>query len=248
MMQKIYHLVLAVTIGAAVVLSSCNGNNPESKSLETKIIGKWKSVTQFGEETLTNERIIGTYEAGGKGYLSWRKFNKKPLTYTISDDYVTIKDETSVEYKQKVLSIDDNSMSSTVGDGVISADFNFKKVTVDYSRDILGMWERVAKSGDESYGDSIARMKYEEDGTYIYSLRDEQGNWQPLGDPISEWYVDGDWIFTRWQNQGVDTIEYEGWDIDYIRGNEMKWSALREREDGSHYTTTITWARVGENK
>ena len=40
-------------------------------------------------------------------------------------------------------------------------------------------------------------------------------------------------------------FNYEWWDIDYIRGDEMKWSALREDADtGSRFKTTFTWKRV----
>ena len=68
----------------------------------TKILGKWKSMTYGDVETLTNERSVETYEAGGKGFISscnahpvtkelgW--INKKPFTYTITDSYVTVKD------------------------------------------------------------------------------------------------------------------------------------------------------------
>lgn len=38
------------------------------------------------------------------------------------------------------------------------------------------------------------------------------------------------------------------WNIDYIKkeGNDiiMKWSALREKEDGTRFTTTFTWKKV----
>ena len=57
--------------------------------------------------------------------------------------------------------------------------------------------------------------------------------------------LDGDWLATRWQEKGGE-MNYEWWDIDEIKNGQMKWSALREREDGSRFTTTFTWKKVSE--
>ena len=51
--------MLAATICAAAVLTtSCNGNNPEiptQQEVQTKIIGKWKKTVTDGVEVLTNQ-------------------------------------------------------------------------------------------------------------------------------------------------------------------------------------------------
>ena len=39
-------------------------------------------------------------------------------------------------------------------------------------------------------------------------------------------------------------MNYEWWDIDEIKDGKMKWSALREREDGTRFTTTFTWKKA----
>ena len=60
----------------------------------------------------------------------------------------------------------------------------------------------------------------------------------------NEYNVDGDWLATRWQpTEGAD-YEYEWWDIESIQGSTMKWSALREKTDGTRYTTTFTWIKI----
>ena len=65
-----------------------------------------------------------------------------------------------------------------------------------------------------------------------------------VGRKRNEYNVDGDWLATRWQpTEGAD-YEYEWWDIDEIKDGTMKWSALREREDGTRYTTTFTWKKI----
>ncbi len=101
--------------------------------------------------------------------------------------------------------------------------------------------------GDETYGDANTRIEFRVDGTYVYYKKDDEGIWQSNVNEMAEWNVDGDWLAFRWRHLGSEDENYEWWDIEYINGNEMKWSALREREDGSRYTTTFTWARVGEN-
>ena len=61
----------------------------------------------------------------------------------------------------------------------------------------------------------------------------------------NEYNVDGDWLATRWRADADAKYDYEWWDIDYIRGNEMKWSALREDANtGKRFKTTFTWKRI----
>lgn len=269
--NKFFALAL---MAVAMVFASCSkdddvNNVPSQQEIETKIVGKWKNVSELGVETPTNNRFIETYETGGKGFessctvhpetkeLGW--INKKAFLYTISGSYVVVKDNIEgvpeggsindgsmptpeqMEKKQQVLSIDNSSMSVSRLNGELQ--FNLQKVTADYSQDIIGMWEGVEMTGYETYGNAEARIAYHADGTYTY-YKKENGEWQPLEDVFDEWNVDGDWLATRWQNQGSDVMNYEWWDIDYIKDGIMKWSALREKEDGTRFKTTFTWKKV----
>lgn len=127
----------------------------------------------------------------------------------------------------------------------LNLSFVVQKVTADYSQDIVGLWEGVDMTGYETYGDYHHRIEYRADGTYTYYSWDESTQaWKPLEDVFDEWNVDGDWLATRWQNKGSDVMNYEWWDIDYIKDGIMKWSALREKEDGTRFTTTFTWKKV----
>ncbi len=128
----------------------------------TKILGKWKSMTYGDVETLTNERSVETYEAGGKGFIS--SCNAHPVTNA--------------------------------------------------------------------------------DGSYTYYIK-SGGNWVVSANVDNEYLVDGDWLATRWRSEAGAKFSYEWWDIDYIRGDEMKWSALREDVNThSRFRTTFTWKRV----
>lgn len=125
----------------------------------------------------------------------------------------------------------------------------FSKIAADYSRDIIGLWEGVEMTGYETHGDAHHRIEYRADGTYTYHSWDvATQTWQPLEDVFNEWNVDGDWLATRWKNNGSNVMNYEWWDIDYIKqeGNNtiMKWSALREKEGGERFATTFTWKKI----
>ena len=175
--------------------------------------------------------------------------NKEPIQYSIQDN-VLHSISPDVEHTATIPFINDNQMTMNVTK-VISHGVNVKdsyvaeysKVSVDYSQTIIGMWEGVEMMGDETYGDANHRIEYKADGTYTYY--DKVGdNWVPSKNAGNEYNVDGDWLATRWQpTEGAD-YEYEWWDIDEIKDGMMKWSALREREDGTRYTTTFTWKKI----
>ena len=123
-------------------------------------------------------------------------------------------------------------------------DDKFNKVTVDYSKDFIGLWEGVEMTGSETYGNAEARIDYRADGSYTYYIK-SGGNWVVSANVDNEYLVDGDWLATRWRSEAGAKFSYEWWDIDYIRGDEMKWSALREDANThSRFRTTFTWKRV----
>lgn len=119
----------------------------------------------------------------------------------------------------------------------------FVKVTKDFSRDIVGMWEGVEVTGEETYGGAEARNEYMEDGSYRYYEKND-GEWMLSKDFGNEYYVDGDWLATRWSFSFGEDNTCEWWDLEYIEGENMKWSALREKEDGTRFYTTFTWKRT----
>ena len=236
-------------------------NLPTQEEIETKIIGKWKTVKTNGKDTETNARCIQTYypdnteECSMSWYDATRKTYfwdyKKPFTYEINGN---ISIETPILQDKKVLGIIDISSTTMnaifqkviLPDGSIipyNVGLAFQKVSADYSETIIGLWEGVEMTGDETYGDANHRIYYKEDGTYTYY--DKVGDsWVPSKNAGNEYNVDGDWLATRWQpTEGAD-YEYEWWDIDEIKDGTMKWSALREKGDGTRYAGTFTWKKV----
>lgn len=263
--MKIANKIIALALMAvAMVFASCSkdddvNNVPSQKEIETKIIGKRKKMKQDGKDVATNQRTIWLFNNDGKGTLSvadhkegddrfiWD--NKESVQYSVQGNVVYIISP-SVERTSTIPSISDSQMTMHVtkvlSHGIgIKADYvgEYSKVTADYSKDIIGLWEGVEMTGYETYGNAEHRILYNADGTYTYYVKDGE-NWIPSTNADNEYNVDGDWLATRWRPEAGADYNYEWWDIDYIKDGIMKWSALREKEDGTRFTTTFTWKKV----
>ena len=64
----------------------------------------------------------------------------------------------------------------------------------------------------------------------------------PSGDEISEYFVDGSLLCMRWIDNEQDNREW--WEIASIKDGVMKWTALRQKEDGTTYTATFEMKKV----
>ncbi|MBP3850654.1 MAG: hypothetical protein J6E43_07550 [Prevotella sp.] len=273
--NNFYALLASVMLAAmAGLLTSCTSNddNPTPSGLsesviKEKILGKWKRVKEDGEERGTNNRGVLTYFADGKMTYSrssfsdywtgYKWYNENPFTYVVSGNVVTregVEENGRVRKTfEEVAVLSDSEMklicTGYLMDGQSYSRYKvneFKRVAVDYSEDIIGTWEGVEMTGDETYGNADARIAYLPDGTYRYYQKNDRGEWElKAGQEVSEYNVDGDWLATRWQEKGGE-MNYEWWDIDEIQDGQMKWSALRVREDGTRFTTTFTWKKVGD--
>lgn len=261
-MKKLIKLALAGLAVAASLASCQKDGTPSQKELETKIIGKWKLSHNDGKESLTNSKAVWTFGNNEKGTVSlsmyipdaemWMWLNRASTDYQISGNNITLSLPT-VKHFISVGSVNDRKMELTIeksvdnrgqkADNITARNCSFTKITADCANDILGIWEGVEMTGDETYGNAQARILYRADGTYIY-YRKYADVWFPSDDVCCEFNVDGDWLATRWQAEEGGEYKYEWWDIDEIRDGRMKWSALRERADGSRYSTTFTWKKV----
>lgn len=207
-------------------------------------------MTFFDDGTMTYSR--SSFSDYWKRY-SWA--NRAPFTYTVSDNLVTRKGQEEDGQMRKtfyeVNAIDNSEMEMALTGYVLGGQNysrymlnKYNRVTTDYSEDIIGLWEGVEMTGDETYGNADARIAYLADGTYRYYQKNAEGEWEvKAGQEVSEYNVDGDWLATRWQETGGE-MNYEWWDIDEIKDGQMKWSALREREDGTRFKTTFTWRKI----
>ena len=121
----------------------------------------------------------------------------------------------------------------------------YVRVTADYKQAILGKWEgHVTSAMGSAYDDGEDHQwEYLADGTFRYYLQDEDGNWVTNpSQTLSEYFVDGTLLCTRWV---IDGTEYrEWWEIASIENGVMNWTALRQNEDGTTYTATFQMEKV----
>ena len=254
-------VMLAVTAGLTTACTS-NDDNPTTPSgpseavVKEKIVGKWKLSEVNNRDQVTNGRMILTYNENATLAVSisyfnketnsyiWR--NKQPGIYSIDGNVIKNYLNQSGLYDAtphyiEAISDEAMTMSSTSGGQTI-----YTRVAADYTSDIIGMWEVTEMTGEETYNDDNARLAFLADGTYRYYRKDDTGEWQLVSTrDVEEYFVDGDFVATRWQEKGGE-MNYEWWDIDEIKDGQMKWSALREREDGTRFTTTFTWKKVSD--
>lgn len=260
-MEKILKLAI-YGIVAIVTLSSCSesDDSPSQKEIETKIIGKWKKIVNDGTDVLTNNRLVKTFFTNKEGTYSTSRYfegqylwqNKLKFQYEVkgSDLYESFVDkDKSSKIRSRITSIDENKLCEDdyglIGDEYVPIKMStiFQKVTADYSKDIIGTWEGVEMTGEETFGDINHRIEYKADGTYTYY--DKYGDsWKPSTDVDNEYNIDGDWLTSRWRVMPGADYDYESWDIIQMNNGIMKWSGLREKTDHTRYTATFTWKKV----
>lgn len=230
---------------------------PSESVVKEKIIGKWKGITQDGSELTTNDRTVLTFNADGtrtvsKSYYdtdteSYILRNKQTGTYTIEGSQLKSYLDEADLYDVVTYNIDaigSNEMAMTMENFRPGRKFDYNRVTTDYAAEIVGVWEGVEMTGDETYGNAEARVGYEANGKFYYFSKNDEGQWAiNFKESDRKYIVDGDWLATSWKDENGNT-NFECWDIDEIKGDVMKWSALREREDGTRFKTTFTWRKI----
>ena len=230
-----------------------------------KILGKWVVTDKNSQPAPTDIKSIYTFVSATQAYIS-QSFNAHPeagtpwfnqakadivisgnkVTVTShSDEYTTAVEEytiTSIDEKK----ITANRKITVTVDGNVkrSAEdfFCLTKVISDYRADIIGTWEGHCTSEGSVFDDGQEhRWQYNADGTYVYYVKDGD-NWEPYeGTTLSEYFVDGTLLCTRWIDQGQENREW--WEIN-ISGDKMNWTALRQKEDGTTFTATFEMTKV----
>ena len=122
----------------------------------------------------------------------------------------------------------------------------YRRVTADYSADIIGMWEgySTGEEGSEFDDGENHRWEYMTDGSFNY-FHKVDGQWQISDDDYADYFVDGNLLCTRWKNEGAGNEEHrEWWEIESIENGVMKWKALRQKEDGTTYTATFEMKKI----
>ncbi len=257
----------AILICGLSVFTSCSDDKDSvSDNLSEKIIGKWVHSEIDGQLIATNEKKVYTFLSPSKAYISASLNNRQDMgaiwaeqieaDVAISGNMVTLTsnpdEHTKAVEEYTITDINGNEFTAnlkitmTVDGTVVGSKedlVRFTKVTANYSAAILGTWQGHCTSAGSVFDDGQEhRWEYKADGTYVYYVKDANGQWEPKPANISQYFVDGNLLCTRWQNIG-ESENREWWEISVV-GNRMNWTALRQNADGTSFTATFEMTRV----
>ena len=260
-------LVLAATlICGACVFTSCKKDKDNTDlNLKEKIIGKWITADVDGQPLTTNEKKAITFVSTTKAYIS-AAFNANPeigahwinqmeAAVAIDGNKVTVTthpdEHTTLVEELTVTAINDSELTAnrkltaTIDGNIVDTKeetVRYVKLTADYSEAILGTWQGHCTSEGSVFDDGQEhRWEYRADGSYVYYAKDGE-NWVPYAtSTLSEYFVDGTLLCTRWIDNGQENREW--WEIS-IDGTQMHWTALREDANGQRFTATFEMEKV----
>ena len=239
---------------------------PTQAEVEQFILGKWMISEIDGEDAVTNLKTVYDFESLTKVYMS-ASLNSQPemqsfwkekfeLTAVIDDNHIALagqKDDKTAVLDEFIVSYITADVMQCV---LLHSEINeagemttapymfctFKKVEQDYSQAIIGLWEGHATSEEGTYDDGEQhRWEYKADGTYVYYVKDGD-NWVPSANTLNEYFVAGKLLCSRWINAGTELREW--WEIESIEDGVMKWKALRQKEDGTAFTSTFEMTKI----
>ena len=244
---------------------------PVIDKLAEKIVGKWMTTDFDGQPELTNNKAVFTFLSATQAIVStsradysaeYEKWAPRLETkVAIDGNKVTLtgrpNEHLTVVYGMNLSSIAAAEMKGIFKvagfrDGKAVSDDTphamcWERITADYQQAILGIWEGHVTSdqGSEFDDGEDHRWEYKADGTYVYYRQDKNGEWVDDVNQMAEYFCDGTLLCTRWKNVGKGAAENrEWWEIESIKDGVMKWTALRQREDGTTYTATFQMSKV----
>ena len=271
-MKKIMNWMLAaILICGASVFTACTSNEdnlapvPQPDiNLAEKIVGKWMVAELNGEACPTNLKTVVTFDSPTKAYGSLSDFYSKSWNDEVEADVkidgnkmlITAKedDHTTHVLDVTVSSITDKDMVlssnwSVLVDGKevhheAYEEERWERVKNDYESAFYGLWEgKVTRDLGDETNDELHRWECMAAGTYAFY--DKVGDkWVEAPHYLADYFVDGTLLCTRWQDTKDSEELREWWEIESIKDDVVKATALRVREDGSTYTASFQMTRV----
>ena len=233
--------------------------------LAEKLLGKWVEVEVDGQPAPTFDNSVTTFVSATKAFYSSSRpdYTEKQLKWSAHREYdvkisgnkvtltghpesepdITLLEEyvissitaTDIVCKYRHTTIRDGQMQGTV----IDKNARLVKTDIDYRQDVIGTWE-----GKTSEGLNV-RWEIKDDGTYVYSRKVGDGDWETMVDLFNEYFADGYLFCARWKNASDGMGEQrQWWEIESIQNGVMKWKALNRDPDGSTYTETVEMTKV----
>ena len=267
MNKLLYWLLSAVLICCSTMLTSCSDGEIEDNTLSDKIIGKWIIKERNDIPLTTNLKVVYSFVNKSDNIIVYRSLSQEKGFWEAYQEmdckirgntvYSTEKldEHNSIVYEISFKTITETELQCTVittmyeydtPTQLISRDTErWVRLDEDYKSDIVGTWEgRVTSESSEFDDGETHRWKYNNDGTYEYQSQNENGQWVSGKDSISEYFVDGILLCTRWINNNVESREW--WEIESINNGVMKWTALRQYPNGKTYNASFSMTKVAE--
>ena len=233
--------------------------------LTEKLLGKWVEVEVDGQPAPNRGNSAITFVSATKAFysssrpdytetrLKWsahREYEVKisgnkvtlighlesePNTTLLEEYVISSITAAGIVCKYRHITIREGQMQGTV----IDKNARLVKTDIDYRQDVIGTWE-----GKTSEGLNV-RWEIKDDGTYVYSRKVGDGDWETMVDLFNEYFADGYLFCARWKNASDGMGEQrQWWEIESIQNGVMKWKALNQDSDGSTYTETVEMTKV----
>ena len=269
MIKKLLTILAVLAMSGMAFVGCSKDKDDDTDNLAEKLKGKWMIADRDGQAALTNKKSVLTFLSATEALLStsresYSSTGSKWSAYlecsvAIDGNKVTVtghpNEHTTLIQELNIHSITTAEMEVTYklirmrdGEIVSSRDpieRRYVKVTTDYKNAVLGKWEGhvTSEQGSEFDDGEDHQWEYLADGTFRYYSQDGNGTWVTNpNQTLSQYFVDGTLLCTRWVIDGTENREW--WEIASIADGVMNWTALRQREDGTTYTATFQMTKV----
>lgn len=260
-------LAFTMLLCGSSIFTACSSNddNPvPEKPLSEKLLGKWMISELDNQPCPTNLKAVITFLSPTEAYGSLSDFysdswnSHASAVVTIDGSKVSLTANEN-EHITHVTKVDISRITDT--DMWLSSDWRvykdgeeiggeswsnerYERITNDYEKDIIGTWEgKVTSDKDEHTDGELHRWEYKSNGTYVYYSKVD-GDWKASTDNLSDYFVDGTLLCTRWKKTSDSEEIREWWEIESIQNGKMKWKALRMRDDTTTYIATFEMTKV----
>ena len=250
----------------SILFVGCEKAVEPDRGVAQLIIGKWITAESNGKPLPTNEKVVLDFVSATEAYVSlsfqdnkrkgtpWNDRQKAVVEIIGNDVTLTHSPEPGmnvtiglhVEVLTNSAMVAKRTVTIRKDGGLVKSDEDIvrcEKLDVDYSTKIVGLWEGKMTSEQSAHDDGqVHRWAFQEDGTFLYFVRNDKGIWEPSDDTLNEYFVAGNLLCTRWVENGTEYREW--WEIATASDQSMIWIGLREKEDGSRYSAAFSMDKI----